>query len=589
MAREIANVTHGIGTYVGTAANDRSVRVTWAPIAGTYGMTETRTKKVTLNPSLLTKHCPTAPFTGAAVDIMQGVAAHEAGHVVLAAAHGTGHAGMIGNVVEDLMIDGPAFSAYNPGLAELTANLRVNMAVEEMPMLDKTWREAPSPATRDGLLNVWACCRLYGHRLPVLDNRKAERRAVGLLDVVADSLQTLADFTGYRAEQARHDAIRDINAVLDEYAAQNPQPPKPEPEPEDADDEDDEDGDDGAKGETGDEEEEGDEPGSGNGEGDSEGDDESNSTDKADAGDEPGDAAEAGTGNGAGKATDAPNAPGWDEAPNPCPNKCGDDAVSEADAQLWNEVAEEMKNLDIARPNDAASKVRLAAFTNKATVQGVKAAFAALASEPVRARHNDSGRIDRRALPHTMYRDDSFSRNRDRALTGQLVLILDLSGSMSSNVNTVKASAASVYEAMQNSGVKVWVYSYGNPEVAQLATPTKVAQAFVNIGSGGGTPTAEAFAAVLKDVRTRSGETNVIIHITDGVAGNVPNAIEQMAAAQKQGWKVLNIGVGSSGRTLPYEKVSDALSFIKDFTKLPKLLATAVKDIMRAHKRAISV
>jgi hypothetical protein len=62
-----------------------------------------------------------------------------------------------------------------------------------------------------------------------------------------------------------------------------------------------------------------------------------------------------------------------------------------------------------------------------------------------------------------------------------------------------------------------------------------------------------------------------------------------MGLAQKRGWKVLNIGVGSSGRTLPYEKVSDALSFIEDFTKLPKLLATAVQDIMRAHKRAISV
>jgi Mg-chelatase subunit ChlD len=581
-AREVAAVTRGISDYFGSAARDRDYRVTWAPIANTYGGTDVRHKRVILNPALLDKVSPEAPFTDEAVDLMQGVAAHEAGHAVIAATHSSerSYDGMIGNVVEDLMIDRGAFRHYNPGLAVETLALRDYMATDELVAIDKFWRENPEVCQPQQLLNLWACSRLFGDRLADLPNRKHERKYVVLLDVVADGLIALDDFTGYSAQSARVQAINDINVILAEYQSITPKP-APTPEP----------------GETG----EGNE-----GEGtitaahtpdDYEKGNEADKPEDSDSGtdaddrinDESDEPAKSPKG---GKASKAPTREDWDASvPDVCPGLPGESVAPDSetnDPEFWKDVARELELLDIARPR-VTGKVHMARYTDKRTVAGVRSAYAALASEPTPQRHHDNGRIDRHRLAFATARDDVFTRQRDKALSGKVVILLDLSGSTRGYEPLIKSSAASVYEALAKTDLDVWVYGYGNPNVSQLATPKKVFPAFDTVQAGGGTPTTEAFAAALNEVKPRSGESNVIIHVTDGVAGDVPSAIAQMDKARRAGWKVLNIGIGSSGSNLPYAKVSDSQQSIEDYTKLPTLLAAAVKDIVRGHKRKLSV
>lgn len=580
-AREVAAVTRGISDYFGSAARDRDYRVTWAPIANTYGGTDVRHKRVILNPALLDKVSPEAPFSDEAVDLMQGVAAHEAGHAVIAATHSSErhYDGMIGNVVEDLMIDRGAFRHYNPGLAVETLALRDYMATEELVAIDKFWRDNPEVCQPQQLLNLWACSRLFGEYLADLPNRKHERQYVILLDVVADGLIAFDDFTGHSAQNARVAAIRDINAILAEYKSITPES-APEP--------DEDEGEDGDEGEgtitaahTPDDYEKGDEDANDTSDGDGEG-DESAPT----PADEPAKSPKGG------KASKGPTREDWDASvPDVCPGITDATVAPDSDTldpDFWREVARELELLDIARPR-VTGKVHMARYTDKRTVAGVRSAYAALASEPTPQRHHDNGRIDRHRLAFATARDDVFTRQRDKALSGKVVIILDLSGSTRGYEPLIKSSAASVYEALAKTALDVWVYGYGNPNVFQMATPKKVFPAFENINAGGGTPTTEAFAAALAEVKPRSGESNVIIHVTDGVAGDVPSAIAQMDKARRAGWKVLNIGIGSSGANLPYAKASDSQQSIESYTKLPTLLAAAVKDIVRGHKRKLSV
>lgn len=627
-ARELATVTSGITSYFGSAARDRSYQVTWGPIANTYGGTDIKRKRVILNPALLDKVSPEAPFTGEAVDLMQGVAAHEAGHAVIAETHGRdGYEGIIGNVVEDLMIDGPAFAAYNPGLAVETAHLREEMADEFMPPIDEFWRSGPVPATGSQLLSSWACARLFRAPLPRVAHRKFENRYADLLDVVGDELFALDDFTGYKAQAARRNAIEQVRAILEAYE-RDPQKPQPQPEPEDEGDGEDGEGDgdgstgDGVPGESeapsvgggqdwdsGDDSDDSDgdpSPGKGKGSDDAEGEnglssggegDESEDGDEGDSasgeGDEgegEGDESDSETpapGTGAGSASKRKTPADWDATlPEVCPSKFEGASEEATDPEFWAQVQRELEALDISHAS-VQGKVHLAKYTDKRTVAGVRSAYAQLASEPTRQRHHDSGRVDRRALARATRDEDVFTHQRDKALAGSVVMILDLSGSVRGHEPLLKTSAASVYEALAKTDLKVWVYSYGSPNVAELATPRKVHPVFDRIQAGGGTPTAQAFAAVLKDVRADRTGSNVIIHITDGVADNVPEAQKQMVAANRLGWKVINIGVKTGH--LPYVAVSDSVQYISDYTKLPTLMAAAVKDIVAGHKRKMSV
>lgn len=659
-ARDLAHITAGISSYLGSAANDRSYRVTWGSIAGTYGGTDITHKRVILAPVLLDKveartGNSEAPYSGEAVDIMQGVAAHEAGHITLTKVteQKPEDDGIVGNIVEDMMIDGPAYRAHNPGLGKLTHDLREYMSDDPddgVPGLDKFWRHGPTPCSAENLLRVWAVGRLYGHRLARVTRRDFEAPYVEMLDRVADRLYTLDSFTDYVAVAARNDSVRDINAILARYAEdEKTQPREPGEDGEERDeDEGDGDGEGSGSGKSGkgkgkgktskgsgsgpssdatdrlnsEDEDGGDEDGDGDDEGDdgdeadadADADDSASGTDPGDenglsndapdarngseSGDSRGEAGDADSdapgGKKGGKASSRKAPADWDKLGKPevCMNHDHRGGAAfphdiDDDDNFWKDVQHELAVLDIAKPG-VTGKVHLAAYTDKRTVAGVRRAYQRLASEPVRQAHHDSGRVNKRALGSAMTRDDVFTRLRDKKLDGNVVLILDLSGSVQGHVATVKACAASVYEALGATDLRCHVYSYGKPNVAKLADPRKVYPAFANIDAGGGTPTSGAFVAVLKEVRAR-GASNVIIHITDGVADNVPAACAVMEQARKTGWKVINVGVGGSGSRLPYRSVSDSVQYVQDYTELPKLMTAAIGDIVQSHKRRQTV
>jgi len=582
-ARDLALVTRGISDYFGTACADRAYKVTWGPIANTYGGTDVKGKQVILNPALLDKCGTGTPFSGEAVDLMQGVAAHEAGHVIINTCHREREGGLVRNLVEDMMIDGPAYGKFNPELSRLTDELRSNTAEEELPAIDAFWREGPTPATRTQLLLAWGCGRLFGSKLPQIIERKYERETVELLDAVADSLFACNTFTGHVAGDTMRKAIEDIKDILERYEVSDEQAPAQDNK---------DDPSEGSEGENG----LGSEPrpagtpssGPSGGTSDSDKDD-----GDADDGDEstpkPNSSNSGSSGSGSGSGASAGKDAKWEDIlpRNPCPSQRGASklAMNSTDAGFWLEVADELVRLEIAKPT-LQGKVYLDKYTDKKTVAGVKAAYAALASEPSRQRHHDSGRVDRRRLAYAGGgADDVFTRQKEVILTGRIVLILDLSGSMDGQEKLVKASAASVYTALSSTDFDVFIYSYGRPFVTQLANPKQALPAFDLVQANGGTPTAQVFEAVLEEVPVQRSGENVIIHITDGQADSPVRACEQMKKARASGWRVVNIGVGNDARDVAeYKPVSDSVQHIESYKQLPGVLNVAVKDIVRGHK-----
>lgn len=669
MARELANVTAGISEYFGAATGDRSYRVTWKPIAGTYGATDVKNKVVTLHPGLLTERCPTAPFDDDTVDMMQAIAAHEAGHAALERARSGRPAtfycrNYVINVVEDLMIDGPAFAAFNPGLAGETSRLRTEMAKRFLaPTLD-AWRNGPTPCP-DGqsLLSLWAVARLYGAKLPRVSRRKFEQDFVDLMDVVGDELQALDDFAGYRGQMTREQALKQLETIIQNYdrrAPQQEQKPGKQPPIDDGEQSGEGDEGDGSDSGEGDEDPEADEQQGSDGDGDDEADDdeadddggsddgdsdddddgetgteggsraddngterintpgggeaddegeqdaETESAGEADGnggdGDEAGDEADA-EGNEGGESSDGGSAesdgPGgkastkqdWADRMNPevCPSTPKDptgDPLGGQDRDFWREVSSALEALDvIASKAEPRGKDLLRELTDKQTVAAVRRAYEELASEPTRSRRQDSGRVDRHSLHRATHEDDVFTRNKDRQMSGQIVVLLDLSGSVGGYDELAKATAASLYEAMRTTEVDVWVYSYGKPTCVQLATPREVKNAFVQARSGGGTPTGAAFHTVLQQVTPKRNEVNVLFHVTDGGADDMATALKAMEEAGKRGWKVVNVAVRIP--KLPYGDVSHSMQYLTDYRALPKLVVRMVKDLMKAHKQSL--
>lgn len=629
--REIAFVMRGLSDYFGSALDDRSYAVTFEPLADTLGATDVIGHRVILNPAIL--NGKRAPFDGRDVDEMMSVAAHEAGHALMAApgdqvydpwnARVTAKAGALAalavNLIEDMMIDGKPYAHHNRGLAELTAALRVEQASEQTAIGLAIWKATDRVLSPEDLLKLWGVMRLHGAKLPAIGGRAEAIRIVNRLDPIADRVERFPGFNDQTGISARSKAVDDVLEILTQYT-----PDKPTPKPQ------------GEQGEPGDEEEEGEqgEPGEGEGgkpgkgsgkgeqgegkaeggsgsgkpgegepdnggaDGQGEGSGEQGEPGKGDAQGEQGEGGKAsgtpgqGVGSGAGdaKAKAKPINGSTADIPDACPNHgavdAAHDAKSKAGRALWREVKREAEAIEATRP--VQGKSVMAPYVDKRMTKAIAASFDRLASEPDRGRRVDRGKIDKRRLPYAGHRDDVFTALNSVTISGQVVMLIDLSGSMNGYDRLVKSIAASVYVALQRTEVKVSIYSYGQGGVpgqaAKLADARKVYGAFDMAVASGGTPTAHGFRAVLKSEKPGRGE-NMIIHVTDGGAEGGPSvAGAAMDQAIDAGWHVVNVFVGFDQRA-SYRNMTRAIgTHITKFDELPGVIEEAIEGIVKSAK-----
>ena len=165
-------------------------------------------------------------------------------------------------------------------------------------------------------------------------------------------------------------------------------------------------------------------------------------------------------------------------------------------------------------------------------------------------------------------------------------LLLDVSGSMSSNMPIVWATGAIFGEALvRKPGVNYLCLTYTGG-MFQVQT-TRICDREMgrlhlgNVDQGGGTPSGPAIASikVLMD-RMRERE-KVIIHFTDGQPDD-PHAVRTAVAnARKAGYKVWAISLKGYEQMLASQYGEGNFRTISAVSELPRAVAELVKELVR--------
>ncbi|MDE1850045.1 MAG: VWA domain-containing protein [Candidatus Micrarchaeota archaeon] len=549
LVRETAYVTRAASDYLGSAADDRSYTVMWQPLADTVGQTIPESKRVVLSPALIPA-C--APFTGEAVDRIVAVAAHEAGHVRMmrGSTHPSisghiGHPGrfiMASNIIQDLIIDGPIYRRSNETLGALTASLRADPS-DRQQILDY-WYGKPEgdlllkfdPDSLDleyvaiAALRMWGVARLHGIRLATLPRTPKHRKAWIETFATFDGVADLLDY-----DNRQFDALADsIPPMYQTWTGMLCELTHGDHADEDVPD-----------------------PSlsGGSGSGDEGVEDSDDSVLPALCG--------SGRGSGSG-----------------C--ECEDSHLPDPPA-FWSAVEREIRQQDErVRPSGRAD---LRPFTRKAIVSRIRTALMRAASEPDRSRREESGRIDKRMLPRAMSgRSDTFTRYNDVRVEGKIVLLLDTSGSMTGSIQRLRSVAASIYVALEGTGITRAIYAYGDVNTHDcvcLADDRHVSPMMAQLYANGGTPTREAFATVRARERIVPG-INVIVHVTD-VDGPVDrvSSDREIARTIADGWHVCNVFFGNVG----YNVTGVQREVIYTLDDLPKLVERVAVEVVRHSNR----
>lgn len=458
------------------------------------------------------------------------------------------------------------------------------------------------------VLNIWACAHLFRMReqLTAIAGREDAIALIEQLDPIAQRIMSSRfKLTGSAAIRALKDAEADVYAIIapvqERYADEQRQREQEQQERDENSDSDDR-----ADSDTGESEsdtskcqsessdsaessEESDEADSDSGkasdsdtgesdsdEADEADDDEGDSDSESSASDTPREGAEA-TGN---ERT---------EYDGPLPSTCPDDSdeaeASDEDQAFWTRVKEEADRIDAEsweRHGSVHTDQALRPWLDKPTVAAIRATYTRLASEPSRARRQESGKLDKRRIPFIRERDDIFSTHSDRQLDGTLAIALDLSGSTERVEQLIKRTGASIYAALRPTAIRCWIYSYGDPEVVRLADPKRVVP-FDCVESHGGTPTGQAIATIRREV-PRVGQS-VMINVTDGGADSMSHAQREMQAARAEGWRVINImvGIGASWAQY-YAECSDAIVVLANYGQLAAAMRDIVDQLVKATR-----
>jgi Mg-chelatase subunit ChlD len=161
-------------------------------------------------------------------------------------------------------------------------------------------------------------------------------------------------------------------------------------------------------------------------------------------------------------------------------------------------------------------------------------------------RNRKSGSINVHALPRHSLTDRVFQQRRDiEGVDSAVVVLLDVSGSMRRNLNTVASVGAVLAETLNAAGVQTAIISFGSKAsmVTDFGTPVaKVKQAMRRLWLGGDTNDYAAVRMASDLLLPRPEQRKVMFVITDGV-GKKSDCAEQIRAATALGITVIGIGI----------------------------------------------
>lgn len=214
--------------------------------------------------------------------------------------------------------------------------------------------------------------------------------------------------------------------------------------------------------------------------------------------------------------------------------------------------------------------------------ESVRRLFSRLEEARTRWRHGlRRGKLDGRVLTKAAVGKDRVFKRRDRpgGCSLALVFLVDVSASMRSHMSVVNRAACVVAEALGPLAPRVWfeVLTYTSAGLHQGAAVqlTRLAStgtplSLQGVWMEGGTPTGEAIAVALRELRCRTAERKLVLHFTDGHPKDTYVVRQALELGRRTGVDVLTISVGAPQETL-YGRGKCEVAY--SVSELPQVLA----------------
>ena len=200
------------------------------------------------------------------------------------------------------------------------------------------------------------------------------------------------------------------------------------------------------------------------------------------------------------------------------------------------------------------------------------------------------GRLDRRNLARVGAGNLRVFKRREVLSTPDIAvgLLLDVSGSMSGNMNYVWATACVFAEGLvQKKGVNflglTYTGGYFDVQTTKICDKTMGRLCLGNVEQGGGTPSGAAIAS-MKTLMDRMPERQkVIIHFTDGWPDDKASVVAAVEAARKAGYWVWAISLNTYAQMLGQQYGEGNWETIGSISELPGKVANLVKKLVASR------
>jgi len=225
-------------------------------------------------------------------------------------------------------------------------------------------------------------------------------------------------------------------------------------------------------------------------------------------------------------------------------------------------------------------------------IEAVRHVFARLDAVEARWRHGlDRGRVDGSRLTKAAAGKTRVfkRRERQRHRSMALVFLVDVSASMRSYMPVVNRAACVLSEALRGLAPRVWfeVLTYtsgglhpGSPvQLTRLATPG-LPLSLNGVWTDGGTPTGEAIAAASLVLAGRHAERKLVLHFTDGHPKDTYVVRQALEVCRRSGIDVLSVSVGASQEGL-YGAGKCEVAY--SVSELPEVLSRLLPGLYRAR------
>ncbi len=195
-------------------------------------------------------------------------------------------------------------------------------------------------------------------------------------------------------------------------------------------------------------------------------------------------------------------------------------------------------------------------------IESVRQLFARLDDAESRWRHGlRRGKLDGRSLSKVGAGKTSVFKVRDRRhrTSMALVFLVDVSASMRSYMSVVDRAACVVAEALRGLAPQIWyevlTYTSGGLHPGAPVQLTRLASSGMplslrDVWSDGGTPTGEAVAAALLELRKRRAARKLVLHFTDGHPKDTYVVRQALELCRREGVDVLTVSVGAPQEAL---------------------------------------